>query len=123
MNSIIYGLLFIGTIVIATEAADTYPTKYDDINIDSILNNRRLLDNYIKCFLGKAKCNEEGRLLKEIIPDALVTDCAKCNAKQRANVEKVIKFIVKNRRPQFDELAASYDPKGEYRSKYQKYLQ
>jgi hypothetical protein len=43
---------------------DKYTTKYDNINLDEILESDRLLDNYIKCLLEKGKCTPEGIELK-----------------------------------------------------------
>jgi hypothetical protein len=43
---------------------EKYTTKYDNINLDEILQSDRLLDNYIKCLLEKGKCSPEGTELK-----------------------------------------------------------
>lgn len=102
--------------------ADYYTNKYDNINIDNILANNRLLGNYINCLLEKGRCNEDGKTLKEIIPDALITNCQKCNEKQRQSVKKVVGFLVKNRRKDYDALVAKYDPQGIYRENYKHYL-
>lgn len=36
----------------------------DNINIDDILNNDRLLKNYVNCVLEKGRCTPEGDKLK-----------------------------------------------------------
>lgn len=104
-------------------SADFYTNKYDNINIDNILSNNRLLTNYINCLLEKGRCNEDGKTLKEIIPDALITNCEKCNEKQRQSVKKVVGFLVKNRRKDYDALVAKYDPQGIYRENYKHYVE
>jgi hypothetical protein len=43
---------------------EKYTTKYDNINLDEILESDRLLDNYFKCLLEKGKCTPEGTELK-----------------------------------------------------------
>jgi hypothetical protein len=43
---------------------EKYTTKYDNINLDEILDSDRLLDNYIRCLLEKGKCTPEGIELK-----------------------------------------------------------
>lgn len=49
----------------APEPANTkYTTKYDNINLDEILNSSRLLDNYCKCLLDLGRCTPEGKELK-----------------------------------------------------------
>lgn len=45
-------------------AGQKYTTKYDDLNLDDILKNERLLSNYFKCIMGKGKCTVEGQELK-----------------------------------------------------------
>lgn len=44
--------------------AEKYPAKYDQVNIDNVLSNDRVLTNYIKCLLEKGACTREGRELK-----------------------------------------------------------
>jgi hypothetical protein len=43
---------------------EKYTTKYDNINVDEILESDRLLDNYHKCLIGTGKCSAEGNELK-----------------------------------------------------------
>lgn len=99
-------------------AAEYYTDKYDNIDIDAILKNGRLFGNYVNCLLDMGRCTEEGRVLKQVVPDALITNCQKCSPRQRASVEKVVRFLVKERRRDFDLLAAKYDPQGIYRRNY-----
>lgn len=42
----------------------TYTNKYDNFDLDSVLNNRRLLENYVNCALDKGKCTKEAAELK-----------------------------------------------------------
>lgn len=48
----------------AAVAAQGYTKKYDNVNIDTVLSNDRVLSNYIKCLLDKGACTREGRELK-----------------------------------------------------------
>jgi hypothetical protein len=55
--------------LVLTEAArdrreEKYTTRYDNIDVDSILKNDRLLQNYVKCLLDKGRCTPEGAELK-----------------------------------------------------------
>lgn len=38
-----------------------YSNKYDNIEIDQILSNKRVLNNYIKCILDEGPCTPDGR--------------------------------------------------------------
>lgn len=109
-------------IAVARPDGEKYTTKYDSIDIDSILSNERLSNNYVNCLLEKGKCNEEGNTLKQVIPDALITGCTKCSEKQRESIRKVVQHLVKKRPADWDALLAKYDPNGTYRHNYQKYL-
>ncbi|KAI7815633.1 chemosensory protein [Rhyzopertha dominica] len=103
-------------------AEEKYTTKYDNVDIDAILANDRLTTNYVKCLLDTGKCNEDGKTLKSVVPDALITACKKCSDKQKESVRKVAHHLIKNRRADWDTLVAKYDPEGTYRHNYQKYL-
>lgn len=51
----------------ATTAAplkQTYDNKFDNINVDEILGQERLLNNYIKCLEGLGPCTPDGKMLK-----------------------------------------------------------
>ncbi|EFA07417.1 chemosensory protein 18 precursor [Tribolium castaneum] len=95
----------------------------DNIDIDDILSNERLLKNYVNCLLDKGRCTPEGKKLKSTIPEALSTDCAKCNEKVKANVRKVLHHLIDNKPDMWKQLEAKYDPSGEYRSKYKDELE
>nr|XP_024218350.1 ejaculatory bulb-specific protein 3-like [Halyomorpha halys] len=115
MRAILASLLFAS---LALAKPDGYPTKYDNINIDEVLHNERMMKIHEKCLLDEGDCTPEGKLLKEIIPDALQTECSKCNEKQKAGVEKAMKYLIEEKRDVFDRLSAKYDPKGIYLKKY-----
>lgn len=42
----------------------TYTTKYDNIDLDEIIHNDRLLKNYVDCLLDKGRCTPDGLELK-----------------------------------------------------------
>lgn len=49
---------------LVSAAAQKYEPKYDNVSIESVLSNDRVLTNYIKCLLDKGPCTKEGRELK-----------------------------------------------------------
>lgn len=109
-------------LVAAVTCARRYTDKYDNFDVDQVLRNTRLLDNYIKCLLDLGRCTPEGRELKEILPDAIKEGCTKCSEKQKTASEKVIRFLVQNRRKDWDRLTKKFDPNSEFRDKYSHYL-
>nr|ADP65808.1 hypothetical protein [Locusta migratoria] len=101
-------------------AAAAYTTKYDNIDLDEILHNDRLLKKYHECLLADddASCTPDGKELKAAIPDALTNECSKCNEKQKNGAEKVIRFLIKEKPDLWSPLETKYDPSGSYRQKY-----
>ena len=45
-------------------AVEKYTDKYDNINMQEILDNRRLLLAYANCILDKGRCSPEGKELR-----------------------------------------------------------
>lgn len=61
MNSI---TIIVFTLFVCATVAQEYTKKYDNVNIETILSNDRVITNYINCLLGKGSCTKEGRELK-----------------------------------------------------------
>lgn len=57
-------ILLLVLVAVVYAKADKYVSKYDDVDIDRILQNSRVLTNYIKCVLDEGPCTTEGRELK-----------------------------------------------------------
>nr|ACZ58021.1 chemosensory protein 2 [Adelphocoris lineolatus] len=104
----------------AALSAEVYTSKYDNIDVDKILSNDRILTRYIKCLMEEGNCTNEGKELKKTLPDALASGCTKCSEKQKAQTEKVLRHLSKNRPRDWALLKTKYDPKGEYSKKYEK---
>ncbi|TDG46423.1 hypothetical protein AWZ03_007197 [Drosophila navojoa] len=99
-----------------------YTNKFDNVNVDEVLTNNRILTAYIKCLMDKGPCTAEGRELKKLLPDALESECSKCTDVQRRNSNKVINYLRINKAKEWDELLDKYDSKGIYRAKYEKHV-
>ncbi|CAH0550947.1 unnamed protein product [Brassicogethes aeneus] len=105
---------------VAAAFADIYDTKYDNINLDDILKNEKLLDVYFKCLLEKGPCNtKEAKYLRDVLPEAIMNDCAKCNATQKEGSRKVIEFLYRNKPAFWKKLSGKYDPEGFYQEMHQ----
>ncbi|KAJ9585930.1 hypothetical protein L9F63_020438 [Diploptera punctata] len=101
---------------------EQYTTKYDNIDVDSILGNNRILNNYLKCLLDEGSCTPDGRELKKTLPDALQTGCEKCSAKQKETSQKVIQHLRSERPKEWDRLIKKYDPNGEFKKRYEAHV-
>nr|AXF48703.1 chemosensory protein CSP3 [Lobesia botrana] len=100
-------------------ADDKYTDKYDNINLDEILENKRLLQAYVNCILDKGKCTPEGKELKDHLEDALQTGCEKCTEAQKKGASKVIEHLIKNELPIWRELSNRFDPEGKFKKIYE----
>uniref|UniRef100_A0A0K8TUT5 Chemosensory Protein n=1 Tax=Epiphyas postvittana TaxID=65032 RepID=A0A0K8TUT5_EPIPO len=95
-----------------------YTDKWDNINVEEVLESQRLLKAYTDCLLERGRCTPDAKALKETLPDALENECSKCTAKQKSGSEKVLKHLV-NKRPEiWKELSVKYDPNHIYEAKY-----
>ncbi|XP_049832540.1 ejaculatory bulb-specific protein 3-like [Schistocerca gregaria] len=115
-------LLVSALAVIALAAAEEkYTTKYDNVNLDEILANDRLLNNYVKCLLedGDASCTADGKELKKVLPDALKNECSKCSDSQKEGSRKVLKHLINHKQETWQKLKAKYDPDGKFSKKYE----
>lgn len=57
-------IVFFGLCAIALAQQRQYTNQFDNINVDQVLGNDRILTSYIKCLLEKGPCTREGRELK-----------------------------------------------------------
>ncbi|CAO1389588.1 unnamed protein product [Diamesa tonsa] len=105
-------------IVSGIDCDETYDGKYDNVDIDEILKSERLLTNYVNCLMDEGPCTEDGRELKETLPDAISTDCSKCTDKQKESSDKVMHFIIDHRPEDWERLEQKYDASGKYRKDY-----
>lgn len=57
-------IFFIVVTVQCGTAQKQYTNKFDNVDVDGVLSNNRILTNYIKCLMDKGPCTPEGRELK-----------------------------------------------------------
>ncbi|XP_050463663.1 allergen Tha p 1-like [Cataglyphis hispanica] len=122
MKFILVCLFAIGTVVyVYGRPEDRYTDRFDNIDVDQILHNDRLLKRYADCLLEKSdvRCPPEANELKNVLSEALETECAKCSDHQKEVAKKAIKFLVNNKRDMWNELKAKYDPEGKFTKKYE----
>nr|WPO56424.1 chemosensory protein [Leucinodes orbonalis] len=138
MRSILIALAVLECVL----AQSTYTDRYDTIDLDSVLSNKRLTVSYIKCVLEKGRCTAEGRELKFAningertkriarsptpfsahIIDALQNGCTKCTKAQREGMRRVIKHLITYEKAYWQELVEKYDPNRVFTQKYEKEL-
>lgn len=59
-------LFFVAVCAVASAkpGGDHYTTKYDNVDLDAIIKNDRLLKAYVDCLAGTKKCTKDGEELK-----------------------------------------------------------
>lgn len=50
--------------LVAAVIGETYTTDYDNFNYKEVLENPKLLENYLNCLKNKGPCTAEGKKLK-----------------------------------------------------------
>ncbi|XP_060536174.1 ejaculatory bulb-specific protein 3-like [Cylas formicarius] len=114
----ITGMIFVVFLVInlcyGHPYEEKYSAKYDNVDIDAILANERLLRNYIDCLLDLGACTAEEDQLKHWLPDSIETHCSRCTERQQRNAQKIIDYLIHDQPAWWGELSAKYDPEGYY---------
>ncbi|XP_022911035.1 ejaculatory bulb-specific protein 3-like [Onthophagus taurus] len=109
----------IGYVFLLVNCADKYTTKYDGINVNDIINNRRLLLGYCRCLLGKSACSPDGAELKKNLRDAIETKCSRCSDKQKEGAKIILRHLIDHERDEcWDPIEKEYDPTGKYAREY-----
>ncbi|KAI4482804.1 hypothetical protein M0804_008657 [Polistes exclamans] len=103
----------------ASEETKKYTTKYDNVDIDGIMKNERLLKAYVGCLLDRNPCTPDAMELKRNLPDALATNCSSCSETQKIAADKLSHYLIDERPEAWSLLEKKYDPDGEYRIRYQ----
>lgn len=62
-SSIAFCLLFFVALALA-RPEEHYTDRYDSVNLDEVLSNRRLLEPYIKCTLDQGRCAPDAKELR-----------------------------------------------------------
>ncbi|CAK1552541.1 unnamed protein product [Leptosia nina] len=102
--------------------ADFYDPRYDDFDIEPLLQNDRILQGYTKCFLEEGPCTPEAKDFKKAIPEALESSCGKCSPKQKQLIKKVIKAVMNSHPDVWEQLVSKYDKDKKYREEFDKFL-
>ncbi|CAH1737627.1 ejaculatory bulb-specific protein 3 [Aphis gossypii] len=96
----------------------SYPTRYDYIDIEAVMNNERIIKILFNCVMSRGPCTREGLELKRIVPDAIQTECAKCNERQRKQAGKVLAHLLQYKPEYWKMLVQKFDPNNVYLRKY-----
>lgn len=99
-----------------------YDKRYDYLSVDAILENKRLVRNYVDCLINTKPCTPEGKALKKILPEALRTKCVRCTENQKQTAVKVIKRVKAEYPEEWQKLASRWDPTGDFTRYFEEVL-
>lgn len=108
--------------IVSLVYADFYNLRYDDFDIQPLLENDRVLMGYAKCFLDQGPCTPEAKDFKKVIPEAVETTCRKCTTKQKSLIRTVIKRVIDNHPDIWDQLIEKYDKDKIYRKNFDNFI-
>ncbi|VVC26970.1 Insect odorant-binding protein A10/Ejaculatory bulb-specific protein 3 [Cinara cedri] len=103
---------------ISVRQTATYPTRYDYMDVDAVMSNERMIKMLFNCVMGRGRCTREGLELKRIIPDAIQTECAKCNEQQKKQAGRVLAYLLNKKPDLFQMLIKRFDPDDIHLRKY-----
>ncbi|XP_032670581.1 ejaculatory bulb-specific protein 3-like [Odontomachus brunneus] len=103
-------------------ATELYADTYDNVDIDAILNNLRLFNQYMNCILENGSCTADGRNLRRILPEAVATCCEKCTSRQKEIAKKISIHLKENKPDIWTMFIEKFDPKKEYITAFEKFL-
>nr|AXF48705.1 chemosensory protein CSP8.1 [Lobesia botrana] len=101
---------------------DKYDSSHDNIDLSEVLGNERLLVSYTNCLLDKGPCTPEVKQLKDKLPEALETRCAKCTDKQKTAGKQLVKEVKQKHPDLWKQLVSKYDPSGKYHKSFEDFL-
>ncbi|XP_072942072.1 ejaculatory bulb-specific protein 3-like [Epargyreus clarus] len=112
-------LAFLCCVLAVVVTGEKYTSKYDNMDIDEVLNSDRLYKSYFACVMDEGKCTSAAKELKANLQEAFETGCEKCTEIQEKNALKVSKYLVNKKREDWEKLCAKYDPSGKWHKYYE----
>lgn len=80
-------------IFITVSRGQLVPRDFQNVNLDTYLNNERAVKFQIKCLLEQGPCDKLGKALKQSIPQLLVDQCISCNDMEKDDARKLLSHI------------------------------
>ncbi|CAH0713318.1 unnamed protein product, partial [Brenthis ino] len=116
-------MVFIACIIILPLVwADFYSSRYDDFDIQPLLENDRILLGYTKCFLDQGPCTPDAKDFKKAIPEAVETTCGRCTPKQKQLIRRVIRAVMESHPDAWNQLIEKYDKDKKYRMNFNSFI-
>ncbi|CAL1680423.1 unnamed protein product [Lasius platythorax] len=97
----------IGIALLCVFAEELYSDQYDYIDMNNILNNEKLRNQYYNCFMETGPClTADAKFFREVASEAFQTKCKRCTEKQKEMMDVVVSWYTQNEPDQFQALVA-----------------
>ncbi|GBP07806.1 Putative odorant-binding protein A10 [Eumeta japonica] len=116
-------LILVMLVIGAVAGPPAYDSKFESIDIDDIINNDRILKNYVECFLDRRPCVKEAAEIKVLLADALKNVCARCTPKQIKMIRKLDDVLMDRHKHVHEQILRKYDPQNKYRGPFRRFLE
>ncbi|XP_075215748.1 ejaculatory bulb-specific protein 3-like [Lycorma delicatula] len=88
--------------------------RLEYIDIQKVLENHRMLTNFIKCFLRRGPCTPEARDFRKLLPKLAISMCNDCTVGQKHIIKKVFNHLMIQRPKEWQLLLDRFDPQRKY---------
>ncbi|KAM0726057.1 Allergen Tha p 1 [Formica fusca] len=91
-------VILIGIALLCVFAEELYSDQYDHIDINNILNNDKLRNQYYNCYMETEPClTADAKFFREIASEAFQTKCKRCTEKQKEMMDSLVDWYTKNK--------------------------
>nr|AHJ61049.1 chemosensory protein 5 [Sogatella furcifera] len=87
-----------------------YDKMFENMDVNSLLKNHRLVDSYLKCFLNEGSCTHIGHEVKMMIPEVIRSRCATCGENQMRALKAGLRLFIVLRPDDWKRFLDVYDP-------------
>ncbi|CAK1552528.1 unnamed protein product [Leptosia nina] len=89
-----------------------YTTADDNLDVDAIIRNRRKLEDFGDCFLGRKPCDEVAASYKVILPEAISQACRRCTGAQKRSLHGLMLGFASQLPERYEAIVLKCDPRG-----------
>ncbi|XP_050442526.1 putative odorant-binding protein A10 [Adelges cooleyi] len=99
-------------IKLSQEDLKKYIAIMESVNVEQVVNNERLLNTHLKCFINEGPCVPQFKDLKKVLPALVKDNCSLCTDSQKELAKKVREQIKTKHPKEFEKFVKLYDPDG-----------
>nr|AVM86432.1 chemosensory protein [Corythucha ciliata] len=119
----LFGLIISTALVLSTAAPqedpslkdkEFYQKVFEEVDPDTVLDNPRLLNSYLKCFYDEGPCSGHAKVVKESITPTLSTVCGYCSEKQKSIFKYTLNKFIPVHPADWERILTIYDPDKKY---------